>query len=456
MATYTTNYNLKKPDSSDPFGDFRGDYNDNLDIIDANLGGGGGGGHTIVDADGNSLPQEDELQFTGAVSVTDDNVNGRTVVNVSGGSNLILDAQIYSTEEKQVGVWTDKKPLYAKTYTATITSGTQWIDTGLDSGDLIVKSEGTLEQNNGQILTLASGDTGAGAGINTFIVGVVTPSKWSCLFRTTSNDARGNLTLTLYYTKGSDVAGSGGYEAYGFSPVIYSDVERVIGVWRDNKPLYAKTFVQHSTDISGAGVSFDVSALDIDTCVDVFGTCDRIVTGVGTLIYPFNAYEDASLRTYLAYSKFDTHINFNIRFYVGESTSTQYITILYTKTTDVAGSGDYNTYGVPTVHYSTSEQVIGTWIDGKPLYEQTITLGSLPNNAIKTVAHGIANVDLIFVSDSFFVTPSGASSYLNFTNDSTTGQTEILVDKTNVEIWAGSNRTTWDGYVTVRYTKTTD
>ena len=83
MATHTTNYNLEKPEASDPFGDFRQSYNSNMDIIDANLGGGGGsGGHTILDGDGNALPQEDDLQFTGACSVSDDNVNGRTVVDV--------------------------------------------------------------------------------------------------------------------------------------------------------------------------------------------------------------------------------------------------------------------------------------------------------------------------------------------------------------------------------------
>ena len=83
MATQTTNYNLSKPDSTDPFSQFRQSYNDNLDIIDANLGGGGGsGGHTILNPNGSALPQENDLQFTGAVSVTDDNVNGRTVVNV--------------------------------------------------------------------------------------------------------------------------------------------------------------------------------------------------------------------------------------------------------------------------------------------------------------------------------------------------------------------------------------
>lgn len=64
MATYTTNYNLKKPDSTDPIGDFRQDYNDNLDIIDANLGGGGGSGNVddvmvngVSVVDGNKVAQ---------------------------------------------------------------------------------------------------------------------------------------------------------------------------------------------------------------------------------------------------------------------------------------------------------------------------------------------------------------------------------------------------------------
>lgn len=62
MATYTTNYNLEKPDASDAFGNFRASYNSNMDIIDANLGGGGGGnvndvlvnGVSVVDGNGDA------------------------------------------------------------------------------------------------------------------------------------------------------------------------------------------------------------------------------------------------------------------------------------------------------------------------------------------------------------------------------------------------------------------
>lgn len=94
MATYTTNYHLEKPDSTDDFKDFRASYNDNMDIIDQNLGGGGGGGgHTIIDENGNTMPQEDDLQFTGKVSVTDDNVNQKTVVDVPAENVELTQAE---------------------------------------------------------------------------------------------------------------------------------------------------------------------------------------------------------------------------------------------------------------------------------------------------------------------------------------------------------------------------
>lgn len=83
MATYTPNYNLYKPDSTDNYGDFRTEFNNNMDTIDQNLGGGGGGGHTIVNESGTSLPSETKLQFTDGLQAVDDNVNGKTVVSLA-------------------------------------------------------------------------------------------------------------------------------------------------------------------------------------------------------------------------------------------------------------------------------------------------------------------------------------------------------------------------------------
>lgn len=94
MATRTTNYDLYLPDSTDSFEDFRAEHNANMEIIDRNLGGGGGGGHTIVDENGSDMASEPKLQFTGNVNVTDDSVNGKTIVDIpssSGSGHTIID-----------------------------------------------------------------------------------------------------------------------------------------------------------------------------------------------------------------------------------------------------------------------------------------------------------------------------------------------------------------------------
>lgn len=81
MATYTPNLNLYKPDSSDDFGDFRSEFDDNMDKLD-NAIGGSTQGHTIIDGSGSSMTQRSGLQFQNATSVTDDSVNDKTIVQV--------------------------------------------------------------------------------------------------------------------------------------------------------------------------------------------------------------------------------------------------------------------------------------------------------------------------------------------------------------------------------------
>ena len=43
--------------------------------------------------------------------------------------------------------------------------------------------------------------------------------------------------------------------------------------------------------------------------------------------------------------------------------------------------------------YSTDEKVIGTWIDGRPIYQKTIDIGSASGNS--NISHGISNLDMI-------------------------------------------------------------
>ena len=79
MASYTPNLNLYKHDTTDDFGDFRAEFNNNMDILDQ---GGGGSGHTIEDGSGTAMTARANLQFVNCTSVTDDSVNDRTIVQV--------------------------------------------------------------------------------------------------------------------------------------------------------------------------------------------------------------------------------------------------------------------------------------------------------------------------------------------------------------------------------------
>lgn len=57
--------------------------------------------------------------------------------------------------------------------------------------------------------------------------------------------------------------------------------------------------------------------------------------------------------------------------------------------------------------YETTEQVIGTWIDGKPIYRKVFT-GTLTNDSGNTqsIAHGISNVDKFISHKGFAFTIS--------------------------------------------------
>lgn len=154
-----------------------------------------------------------------------------------------------------------------------------------------------------------------------------------------------------------------GNSADGFPPLIYSDDEREIGVWRDGKPLYEKTIDVGYLPSGGAKyVNHDISNLGIVVSAYGFG-----INASGTRLLIPNISTNSTHNVQL--STTDTQIVLQVG--MDRSSFSGYVTLQYTKTTDTAGSGHWATSGDRAIHYSTAEQVIGTWIDGKPLYEKT-------------------------------------------------------------------------------------
>lgn len=109
------------------------------------------------------------------------------------------------------------------------------------------------------------------------------------------------------------------------------------------------------------------------------------------------------------------------------------------------------------LNFSLSETYTGKlWNDGKKIYEKTINIGTLPNNGnsgVKNVAHGISQLDRVI--DIRGIAVSGTETILlPHNNPWVLGETvTIRVSGANITVDTNSNKSSYTGYVTLKYTK---
>ena len=369
-----------------------------------------------------------------------------------GGTSIILNGQIYSTEEKVVGVWKNNKPLYQKTcvfgsvsgQTASLSLGIANIEEAFLCADASYVNDGTCplpyvtgtaySNNIGGFFDIGVNDTSFAIRIGQSMAGNIS-----------------SVVLTVRYTKTTDSASSGGFQAYGFTPVIYSTEEREVGVWKDNKPLYQKTF---SVTINSTDYTLDLTTLNIEQVTSYIGYINHI-DGTWVLHFPYyDSTRNYSVGEYNTDTK-ELHIvstNEMVNYYPYLT-----FTIQYTKTTDVAGSGSYNTLGVPNVHYDGNEKVIGTWVDGKPLYQKTISFTVVGNNNYQRYDHEIDDIDMIFVDQGASFVYYGDATYplIGYGETPQSSQMAVLVWSGGFDYRAGVECNGATCYATLKYTKTT-
>lgn len=150
-----------------------------------------------------------------------------------------------------------------------------------------------------------------------------------------------------------------------FAPQIYSLTEREVGTWVDNKPLYQKTLVYNNitkgrVDNLAHNIS-DIDRIVYNDWVFVNSQSHQSVTG----------FENTS-NSYWAAIFAINNIGISYRIGTDWSVDTLIVNVKYTKSTDVSGSGQYNTLGMPMEHDSTTEHVVGTDENGETIYEITI------------------------------------------------------------------------------------
>lgn len=223
---------------------------------------------------------------------------------------------------------------------------------------------------------------------------------------------------------------------------VYSTDEKVVGQWTDKKPLYQKT-INCGALVNSGKKEVSVSDLNIDNCV--------LLTGVAKASDTHTIYLPQIEQT--DYVRADLYQNKIRIFASGTWTSyTCYITLLYTKTTDPPLSCDI---GDPN-EYSTDEKWVGTWVDGKKLYQKTVDCGYL-TTSLKSIPHGITNIDSITECKGMWKQRDGNVVYYGPCPENDGNQhCYLFADSQNIEILAtgdfiGPNMTY---FVTLQYTKT--
>ena len=301
---------------------------------------------------------------------------------------------------------------------------------GGSGGHTIVDAEGvSLEQRtNLQFKGAYSEDNSTDDTTEVNVVREMTKAEFDLL----SDDEKvGIINIT-------DITGSGDDR---FQPVVYSFDEREIGVWTDGKPLYEKTFVYDDVSYSGS-VNIDNQFSGIDTAF----ISDGFSVNTNDAILPIGYAHPDAVNSYCFFIN-AAKTGFGVRLGTNQTLTYLQITLRYTKTADTAGSGQWTPQGVPAVHYSTDEQVIGTWVDGSALYEKTIPITNVTGYTGWVAVGTISGIDTM-ISGDVCVYDGSSYSYTNL-------PINFVVADGTIAFYngLGGHMGTLNGYATIRYTK---
>lgn len=228
---------------------------------------------------------------------------------------------------------------------------------------------------------------------------------------------------------------------------LYSTDEKIIGQWTDGKPLYQKTITTtvSTTQVDNeyfGSIADTLFANDIEMAFVIGDKSYYNISSIATRAFDKVEYETDDKKIY-----FWTHY--------ARTNVTAHFTLQYTKQSDTTISIGEDT------DYSTEEKIIGTWIDGKPLYQKTVELPSVSSgdNAIP-----ISNIDYIVSSVATLNNSINIVSNTSIFFDSShycVGVVQKNVSTGNVVLYVsiGSGWSSWENKpwkITIQYTKTTN
>lgn len=107
--------------------------------------------------------------------------------------------------------------------------------------------------------------------------------------------------------------------------------------------------------------------------------------------------------------------------------------------------------------YSTTEHVVGTYIDDKPTYRVTKSVGNLPNNGRKQIDYTGIIPSGVICTNVFGIAERVSSNIYDYVNlESLTSLLMYRASSNTLYIDTTSDQSVWTGIVTIEYKKPTD
>lgn len=362
-------------------------------------------------------------------------------------------ADIYSEEERVVGCWLDGKPLYQRTITIdTIASslGVQRFAHNVANIETAFAISGTWLQKSDDSIYIGTKDIIRTDGSGNINIGRGSVGVWvdttNIIIDTSENRSSQYLVVTFQYTKTTDMPWSGIVpQGYGYvsSGDIYSFEERQVGVYIDGKPLYQKTIKVPASSLTASETSLAHGIADVDYIYAVGGVALKAGNGSTPLLTYHSNTAWASGIYNISRTSYTFYAGTSLKPYITELD----VTFKYTKTTDVAGSGEYIPSGDKAVHYDDTEQVIGTWF-GETLYRKSFKLPNTITFASNSWADtGVTVQNISRVIDGK-VLRNGTQSFALSVN----------IDNNTIKVqsyYSGTLTLDSNTYITLEYTKAT-
>lgn len=255
--------------------------------------------------------------------------------------------------------------------------------TGGGSGHTILDDDGyTLTQRSKMQFKGAYSEDNSTDGVTE--VNVVRSMKKAEFDLLTDDEKKGIINVT------DITSGSGD----SFQPVIYSEEEREIGVWKNGQPVYA---IVLTTSVAKSITTSSWTRMEFTKPIPA-NIKEMVRMSYACNTQP-NFYEGFRLSWDNENHYFKMSCDHN-----GTFPDNTAIYIEYTKTTDQPGSGIWTPQGVPAIHYSENEVVVGTWINGKTLYGRTFVNENLSKAVVSSYdVYTIGTFD-INAEMAFFIT----------------------------------------------------